>query len=140
MAAPAVEFRTGLADRLAHAAGWLRQAARRRVRVRVRGSAADLHALDRLLWTHPPGDFIAHAATREDGDYPPGLARTAIWLGSGPVPGAAPEVLLNLGDAQADVAGFARVIELVAADEAATAAGRQRWRWYVSQGLAPTRT
>ncbi|MCA0175275.1 MAG: DNA polymerase III subunit chi [Proteobacteria bacterium] len=137
--AVAVEFRTGLADRLAYAAGWLRQAAAHRARVRVAASAADLAALDGLLWTAQPGDFIAHATTREDGSYPPGLARTLIWLGSGPVPGDAPTLLLNLGADVADLAGYSRIIELVATAPEATAAGRQRWRWYQAQGLTPTR-
>lgn len=137
--AVAVEFRTGLADRLAYALGWLRQAAARRVRVRVAGSAADLAALDGLLWTAQPGDFIAHASTRAGGDYPPGLARTPIWLGSGPVPGQAPELLLNLGTEVADLDGYRRIVELVAAAPEATAAGRQRWRWYQEQGLIPMR-
>lgn len=137
--AVAVEFRTGLTDRQAYAVGWLRQAAARRVRVRVAAGAADLAALDALLWTAQPGDFTAHAATRADGAYPPGLARTPIWLGSGPVPGAAPELLLNLGADVAELDGYSRIVELVAAAPEATAVGRQRWRWYLEQGVVPTR-
>ena len=135
--APVVEFRTGVDDPVAYAARWLRVAAARGARTRVTGAEPTLQALDRALWVDDPQDFVPHAWARDAG-LPPGLARTPIWFGDGPVPDPAPALLLNIGGAVAqDLSGYERVIELVSTDEDDAQAGRQRWKVYQQRGLQP---
>ena len=136
--APAVEFHTGVADPLGFACRLLRKAYRRGARVLVTAPAPTLDALDRALWTFDEREFLPHL--RLAGTASAALAsRTPIWLTDAAPPPDAPEVLVNLGAAVADVlAPFARVIEIVAADADAEQAGRARWREYRTRGLAVT--
>lgn len=135
--ATAVEFRTGVDDKVAYAARWLRKAATRGARVQVIGNPEDLQALDRALWVEDPQDFVPHAWVRNAGRTA-GLERTALWLGEGPVPAPAPTLLLNIGaDVPLDVESFERVIEVVASDADDAQAGRRRWKAYLQLGLTP---
>jgi DNA polymerase III subunit chi len=135
---PAVEFHTGVTDPLGFACRLLRKAYRRGARVLVTAPAPTLDALDRALWTFDEREFLPHL--RLAGTASAALAsRTPIWLTDGAPPPDAPEVLVNLGAAVADeLAPFARVIEIVAADADAEQAGRARWREYRTRGLAVT--
>lgn len=132
-----VEFHTGLAEPLDHAARLLRKAVRQGGRVCL--ATPQLDALARHLWSAEPRDFFAHAR--------PGVAaavwrRSAVWLLPSfdeAVDGMArPAVWVNLGArAPEQVAGCDRLIELVAADAEAAEAGRLRWRQYKAGGLTP---
>lgn len=134
---PVVEFRTGVDDAVAYAARWLRVAAARGARTRVTGPVQTLQALDRALWVDDPKDFVPHAWAR-GADLPPGLGRTRIWLGDGPVPEPAPSLLLNIGGAvPEDLSGYERIVELVSTAEEDARAGRQRWKVYQQRGLQP---
>ena len=64
---------------------------------------------------------------------------TPIWLAdAGALPPAA-DVLVNLGpDDAPDADRFARVIELVGADDADRQAARRRWRAYEARGMVVT--
>jgi DNA polymerase-3 subunit chi len=133
--ATVVEFRTGVDDKVAYAARWLRKAAMRGVRVQVIGAPEVLQALDRALWVDDPQDFMPHAWVRNLG-LVPGLERTALWLGEGAAPATA--LLLNIGaEVPADVERFERVIEVVATDPEDARAARARWKSYLQRGLAP---
>ncbi len=132
-----IEFHTGLAEPLDHAARLLRKALRAGSRVCV--ASPHWEALSRHLWVSEPREFTAHAR--------PGVAaavwrRSALWLlpafDAGVDASPRPTVWINLGaDAPSRLDGCERLIELVgqAADDAA--AGRQRWRAYKAQGLEP---
>lgn len=133
----AVEFHSGVADKLGYACRLLRKAQAQGARVVVTGDAETLRELDQRLWTFEPLSFVAHVPLTAGGRPPARLAPTPIWLVE---PGAEPphrEIVLNLGpDALPDAAGCGRLIEIVADDAADRAAGRQRWRAYETQGCA----
>ena len=94
--------------------------------------APDAEALDRRLWTHPPGGFVPHVR------------------GNSPLAGETPVVITDEIDTQAhserlvnlshDVPGgfsrFASVIEVVGTDEREREAGRERVRFYKERGYA----
>jgi DNA polymerase-3 subunit chi len=134
-----VAFHTGVPDKLAHGCRLLRKAYRQGARVVVAGDAATLARLDQALWTFEPLEFVPHLRLRRGETPPARLARTPIWLVE---PGAAAphhEVLVNLGPEMVEGhEAFARVIEIVAADDDDRATGRQRWRAYEAAGHAVT--
>jgi DNA polymerase-3 subunit chi len=134
--AHAVEFHSGIADKLGYACRLLRKAQAQGVRVVVTGDATVLRALDERLWTFEPLSFVAHALIAPGRPVPERLLQpTPIWLVE---PGAElphREVVVNLGPhALPDPSACSRLIELVADDAADRAAGRQRWRAYEGQG------
>lgn len=136
-----IDFHTGVADKLGYACRLLRKAYRSGRPVLVLGRAADLARLDRLLWVFDPGEFIPHARWRPDADAArlARLARAAVWL-SESLPAdhmlRPDQVVVNLGpEPVAEPDRCARLIELVAQDEADRAAGRERWRVYKAAGL-----
>jgi DNA polymerase-3 subunit chi len=134
--AHAVEFHSGIADKLGYACRLLRKAQAQGARVVVTGDAAALRALDERLWTFEPLSFVAHAVLAPGRPVPERLLQpTPIWLVE---PGAElphREVVVNLGPhALPDAAACCRMIELVADDASERAAGRQRWRAYEGQG------
>ena len=146
----AVDFHTGVPDKLGYACRLLRKAYRAGNRVLVAGAPEQLNRLDSLLWTFEVGEFIPHGRLRAGQQVPAAAARTPIWLVdiAEPLAPAEPiaaavlqaDVLVNLGPGlAAGYARFARVIEIVAdapADD--VAAGRLRWRQYLAAGHPPT--
>lgn len=92
----------------------------------LRAAAAErLEALDRLLWTYESGSFLPHGSKAD------GFAHAQpIWLTTGAdVPNGATVLVLVDGDAAADLAAFARVVDLFDGNEApAVEAARDRWR------------
>jgi DNA polymerase-3 subunit chi len=134
----AVEFHTGIGDKVGYACRLLRKAYRSGARLVVTAPTPLLTTLDRELWTFAERDFIPHLRFAA---VPPALAaRTPIWLVEGEPPLGAPGVLINLGaPAPADPARFERIIEVVSADADDLQPGRERWRAYVAAGLSPVR-
>ncbi len=135
---PAIEFRTGIDDKVLYACRWLRKAASLGERVRVIGPPDGLHQLDQLLWTGDANDFVAHYWLRTGGRLPAGIERTPLWLGDGEIPPPAPVLLLNLGAEVPDALdGYVRVVELVSTAADDVQAGRARWATYRQRGLEP---
>jgi DNA polymerase-3 subunit chi len=139
MTAPRVDFyvipgtepraRLVFACRLAEKA-WLQE---HRVFVRT-GSADEARAFDELLWTFHDRSFVPHELAAAAG------ASTApVSIGTEPPEGPADDVvLLNLGeDVPARFAEFARIAEIIDADETRRRLGRERFRHYREQGIAP---
>ncbi|MFN4236083.1 MAG: DNA polymerase III subunit chi [Vogesella sp.] len=90
-----------------------------------------LEAFSRALWSFGEGSFIAHS--RWDAKE---ASASRIWLATHFDVPAAPTVMLNLGEAQAeDPSRFARILEVVSQDEAAKAVARQRYRRYLDLGF-----
>lgn len=105
-------------------------------RVHVLTAGADEAAkLDDLMWTFSDGAFVPHARVdqlRPDQEPPPVLI-SEVEPG-GDTSGA---VLITLGDdAPEKLQGYARVVEVVDADETARARARARFRSYRDRGLA----
>jgi DNA polymerase III subunit chi len=144
-AAPAVEFRTGIRDKLGYVTRWLAVAVRHGGRVRVLAEPPDLSKLSQMLWTGDRESFLPHVICHPDqplaaaGSASQSLcSRTAIWLGGGATGAAEPELLLNMAARLPDeVTGYGRVIDLVGTSEAEVVAGRQRWAGYRQRGLVP---
>ncbi len=135
---PEIAFHFNAPDKLAYACRFARKALRNDARVVVVGPSPALQALDTMLWNLAPQDFVAHALEGCDAELwnasPVVLARDA---------GAAPhaDVLLNLGtDVPSGFERFARVIEVVSAEDAADRdQARGRWRYYADKGYAIVR-
>ena len=135
----AVDFHSGVADKLAYACRLLRKALRGGQPVVVTGKPGDLNRLDQLLWTFEPGEFLPHARWKAGQAPPDRLARTPLWLADQPGDTGLDQVLVNLGpEAAPQAAHFTRVIELVGEDPDEVAAARARWRHYRAEGLTPT--
>ncbi|MEK8052222.1 DNA polymerase III subunit chi [Ideonella sp. DXS22W] len=134
----AIDFHTGVADKLGYACRLLRKALRAGKQVVVTGQPAELQRLDQLLWTFEPGEFIPHARLRAGQAIAPVLARTPLWLADQAADAGVRDVLVNLGpQALPDTAAWPRVIEIVADGPDEVAAGRERWRQYKAAGLSP---
>jgi DNA polymerase-3 subunit chi len=130
-----VAFHTGVADKLGYACRLLRKAWRQGARAVVTGDPAALTRLDQLLWTFDPGEFIPHARLRAGQAPDPVLSPTPIWLAEDAAGAPEAPVLVNLGpQGAAGFERFARMIELVSADEAERQAARGRWRQYEAAG------
>ena len=92
--------------------------------------AAQAEALDDLLWSFDPVEYLPHqiAGMDEDDDEAPILIATPDM----DVP--ARPLLVNLRDAAPD-GRFDRVLEVVPADPAARGPLRERWKHYQAQGF-----
>ena len=105
-----------------------------RVALRTTG-ATETAELDELLWTFSDRSFVPHCVWPTDSGL---AAETAVVIGSGALPESHRDVLVNLGDdAPAEFESYARVLDIVGADEAAKALGRGRWRRYRELGTNP---
>ena len=95
------------------------------------GSPARVEMLDSTLWTYDPASFLPHG-TASDGD----AADQPIWITEKDEnPNGASILVLTDGARSADVAAFARCLEMFDGnDEAAIAAARTRWRDYAEAG------
>ena len=86
--------------------------------------------LDDLLWIHQPGSFVPHAL---HGDASP--ADTPVLIGHRSPPAGYHDVLLSLTPEVPEFfSRFARVAELVSADEADKASSRARFKFYKERG------
>jgi len=130
-----VEFHSGVADKLAYSCRLLRKAQAIQSRVAVCGPGELLDRLDAALWTFDALSFLPHARLRQGATVPPALARTPVWLVDDAREAPHREVLVNLG---AELAPqwhtYARVVEVVQADDADRRSGRERWRQYSQAG------
>jgi DNA polymerase-3 subunit chi len=140
MTRPQVEFHlAGGADRRARLLAGCRLAEAaylegRQVAVRT-ASAADTVAFDEMLWTFADGSFVPHGTWPMDAET---AAFTPVVVGSGGLPASHRDVLVNLGDdAPTDFSTYARVCEVVGADDEGRKAGRVRWRTYREAGCEP---
>ncbi len=95
------------------------------------GSKERVEAVDNLLWTYEERSFLPHGSAR-DGS----AAEQPVWLTeSDENPNGAEILVLADGARSADVARFARCLELFDGnDAAAVAASRLRWQSYKEAG------
>ena len=86
--------------------------------------------LDRLLWTFNQGSFVPHRIYREPLD-----PDTPVLIGHNTPPAAFADVLIPLTSKIPEYFDrFARVAELVPADETERTAARERFRYYRDRG------
>lgn len=99
--------------------------------------AAALDALDRLLWAFRDDAFIPHG--RLDADHAADSDDPVVLALAATAPLVHHDLLIHLDDAPPRHGMLpGRVAEIVTGDAAARAAGRERFRWYLSQGIRPT--
>ena len=138
-----VSFHVNVPDALPYACRLLRKAYRVGARVVVTGSHRELQQLDKLLWTFEPLEFVPHLMVAPGPVADAGVQAqrrdTPIWLMERLSDEAPTEaVVLNLGEEPPEgVERFARLIDIVPADEAQREAGRRRWKHYVAAGHSP---
>ncbi len=132
-----VAFHFNAPDKLGYACRLLRKAYLQGARLLVLVDDADRAALDAALWTMAPGAFVPHA-TGADPEHV--WASSPIQMTSRlPVQSGA-TVLVNLQEqVPSGFERFARVIEVVTADDADRQRARERWKLYKSNGIEPQR-
>jgi DNA polymerase-3 subunit chi len=126
-----IDFHTNVPDKLAYACRLARKAyaAGNRI-VLMMEDAAQLTELDGMMWTFSATDFLPHVPA---GDAL-ATATPIILADSDNAELPHHDLLVNLSRrVPAGVDGFQRVIEVVSADEADAAAGRQRYAAYKRQ-------
>jgi DNA polymerase-3 subunit chi len=132
-----VSFHTGVPHLLGYTCRLLRKATRQGARVVVTAPAETLAALDAALWSFDPLDFVPHLMLEPGAAVAERLRATPVWLLERPADAPDHQVLVNLGALPPEgFESFARVIEIVPADDAGRAAGRQRWKHYANRGYA----
>ena len=88
--------------------------------------------LDKLLWTWPATGFVPHCALHD-----PLAADTPVLIAADAQTPPRCDVLLNLSaQCPPHFERFERLLEVVGADEAERAAGRERYKFYKSRGYA----
>ena len=88
--------------------------------------------IDRLLWTWPATGFVPHCALHD-----PLAPDTPVLIAAGAETPQRCDVLLNLSaGCPPHFERFERLLEVVGADEAERATGRERYKFYKSRGYA----
>ncbi len=135
-----IAFHFNAPDKLAYACRLLRKAVASDAKLVVTGPASSLQALDTLLWTFSPLEFLAHCRAGSSAEQ---LMASPIVLAADIQAGPAlphHQVLVNLGhEVAAGYERFERVIEVVALDEDDRQHARMRWKHYTDQGYSITR-
>ena len=131
-----IDFHSNVPDKIAYACRLTRKARGADSRlVLLAKDRQELMALDQALWTFSELEFLPHVIA---GD--PLAAQTPIILtdrDDAELPHY--HVLVNLSSSTpAHFARFERMIEVIPADEAEKAAGRERYRFYKQRGYPLT--
>ena len=126
-----IDFYTHVPDRFGVAAKIVAKAHAAHGNVRVLTSdAAMTDELDRRLWLLPPTSFLPHCKMGS-----PVAADTPVWIGHSLEHGGPAAVLVNLHPAPPPFfSRFERLAEIIGTDDADTAAGRERWKYYKERG------
>ena len=93
--------------------------------------SAQAEALDDLLWSFDPDEYLPHQIAGEDAEED---ALCPILIATPDMDIAARPLLLNLRD-QAPTGHFDRVLEVVPADPSARGPLRERWKHYQAIGF-----
>ena len=89
--------------------------------------------LDDLLWQFKASSFLPHLLLA-NGDE----GTESVLVTGNTIPTGFDDVIINLGEAPCrHPRQFTRVNEIIAADEDSRALGRERYRYYQSQGYQP---
>ena len=112
---------------------WLRE---HRIRVQL-DPGGDGAAFDDLLWTFADRSFVPHQRLAADGGSPATGAPVVIADGDAAGPQDR-DLLVNLSAAvPAEYQAYARIAEVVDADDERRRLGRDRFRFYREQGIEP---
>lgn len=131
-----IDFHSNVRDKIGYACRLVRKARAANCRiVLLAGNSARLAALDEALWTFAEQEFLPHVKAGN-----PLAAQTPIILtddDAAELPHH--QILINLSDrTPGNFARFERLFEIISAEEADLAAGRERYRFYQQRGYALT--
>ena len=112
---------------------WLK---RHRVRVQL-DPGGELESFDQLLWTFSDRAFIPHRRAGSHEEVRGAAPAPVVLADTDAADAADGDVLVNLAAAQPAMAGWARIAEVIDADAARRAKGRDRYRAYRERGLEP---
>ena len=130
-----VSFHFNVPDRTAYTCRLVRKAHRMGATVVLAGPAPALAHFDRALWTFEDLEFLPHVMLRPGQAIEPRLRATRVWLAQDASEPGHHDVLVNLGaEPPTGFESFAKLVEIVSADEAERTAARGRWRHYANRG------
>ena len=133
-----IAFHFNAPDKIGYACRLLRKAWASGARVVVTAEAGLLEELDVSLWTFAAQEFVPHC--RQQGSDAALIEASPVLLSTAPAEAPHHDVLVNLGAEVPDgFERFARLIEVVARDDADRARARARWRHYADHGYALVR-
>jgi DNA polymerase-3 subunit chi len=126
-----IDFYFNADDRLQVACRLAGKAVSQGKRVLVHTPDAELASrFDRMLWTWQALSFVPHCAAHD-----PLAAETPVLLSSTEDIPPQCDVVLNLGvEAPPHFERFARLLEIVGAEETERLAGRERYKYYQARG------
>lgn len=127
-----IAFHFNVPDKLDYSCRLLRKACQSGARVMVTGEPAMLDALDQMLWTFSPTEFLPHCRT---GASAAALKASSVWLGESVESAQDRDVLVNLGtDIPTGFEQYPRFIEVVARSDDDRGSARTRWKHYAGRG------
>jgi len=130
-----ISFYFNAPSRSGYACRLLRQAQRQGMSLAVVGPATTLEAFDLELWSFGASEFVPHHRIERVAEVPAALHARTVWLGESPLDAPVHDALLNLGDEPPKgFETFARLFEIVSAEEADRGAARDRWKAYAHRG------
>jgi DNA polymerase-3 subunit chi len=95
----------------------------------------DAQTLDNLLWTFRDRSFVPHELLPAHGNTDAAIAVVIAWNGQSQ---SHCDLLINLGSTvPASYGNYARIAEIVDADGERRRTGRERYRYYLEQGVKP---
>ncbi len=101
----------------------------------VNETPADAKMLDEMLWTFNERSFVPHKVAMDDASFDP---KTPVHLILESTPAPAADLLINLGlRLPTQVQRYARIAEIVDADDERRRLGRERFKAYRDLNLAP---
>jgi DNA polymerase-3 subunit chi len=126
-----IDFYFNADDRLQVACRLAGKAVSQGKRVLVHAPDAELAGrFDRMLWTWQALSFVPHCAAHD-----PLAAETPVLIAGGEEMPEGCDVILNLGPAcPPHFERFARLLEVVGAEETERLAGRERYKFYQARG------
>ncbi len=129
-----ISFHFNVTDKLLHTCRLLRKAQASGASVAVTSDAAELDALDELLWTFSATEFVPHSRSAAG----TGLMKNgSVLLVESPSSCPHHGVLVNLGLKVPDeFERFERFIEVITMGSEERLAARDRWKHYAVRGYA----
>jgi DNA polymerase-3 subunit chi len=98
-------------------------------------SETDAQTLDNLLWTFRDRSFVPHELQPAHGHSQAVTPVVIAWSGQPPLHR---DLLINLASTvPASYGSYARIAEIVDADGERRRTGRERYRYYLDQGVKP---
>jgi DNA polymerase-3 subunit chi len=131
-----IDFHSNVPDKIAYACRLVRKARSANCQIVILArDAQQMATLDELMWTFSEQDFLPHVQLDD-----PLAAQTPILLTTNDrMESPHHQILINLSDTPpGHFARFERMLEVISADEADRAAGRERYRYYRQRGYPLT--